>query len=520
MKRINLIFKTLIVSLLVISLGACSDSDKEELTPAESQKQLILAALESDPQLSQFTEAFRSIDLSSSPATNFTILAIKNNIVEGGITADILKRHILEKAYTPSALTEAGKVKSMSGTELVVKTIEGIVALNNTPIGTHTSVGNSTLYILDKAIPAENTFLGLASEFDVTKSKVLELRPEAIDLDGATFEWTQEFGGKKSVISTEVNYDFITLAAGEYKLNLKATLANGKTLEVNTVITVTEPENDLSAYPSRIFDFIPAPGINLLVNKADKSPYTKAEALDVVYTQLKNGSGNVYMGAFGGYMVVGFDHTIMNKPGYCDFTTKCNWNSNVSPSIIWVAYDKNKNGKPDDDEWYEIKGSEYGGVNDLGIQSYTYQTTKTDNGFAWTTQDGKTGFVANPEFFGNKVGDVEIAPWITGPTFTLTGRQLKPTIDEDDMYKPALPFAWGYAANQPNGSKQAAIDIDWAVDSKGNKASLPGVDFVKVVNAIQGMRPAMGEYRYQVVSIEDLHLQTVEITTEEAQSAN
>ena len=108
MKRINLILKTLIVSLLIIGLGACSDSDKEELTPAESQQKLILAALESDPQLSQFTEAFRSIDLSGSSATNFTILAIKNNTVEGGITADILKRHILEKAYTPSALTEAG----------------------------------------------------------------------------------------------------------------------------------------------------------------------------------------------------------------------------------------------------------------------------------------------------------------------------------------------------------------------------------------------------------------------------
>lgn len=24
-----------------------------------------------------------------------------------------------------------------------------------------------------------------------------------------------------------------------------------------------------------------------------------------------------------------------------------------------VAFDKNKNGKPDDDEWYEIAGSEY-----------------------------------------------------------------------------------------------------------------------------------------------------------------
>jgi hypothetical protein len=517
MKRINLILKTLIVSLLIIGLGACSDSDKEELTPAESQKQLILAALESDPQLSQFTEAFRSIDLSYSPATNFTILAIKNNAVEGGITTDILKRHILEKAYTPSALTEAGKVKSMSGTELVVKTIEGVVALNNTSIGTHTSVGNSTLYILDKAIPAENTFLGLASGFDVSISKVLELRPEVIDLDGATFEWTQEFGGKKSVVSTEVNYDFITLAAGEYKLNLKATLANGKALEVNTVITVTEPENDFSVYPSRIFDFAPAPGQNLITHKLeDGTPLTKAEALDSVYTVLKQGSGNVYLGAFGGSMTVGFDHTIMNKSGFCDFTTKYG-GDNTSPSIIWVACDANKNGKPDDDEWYEIKGSEYGGVNDLGIQSYTYSTTKNaDGGYDWTTQAGVTGAVSQEK----RAPKINVVPWITDPIYTLTGRQLKPNINESNTYKPILPFAWGYAANQPNGSKQAAIDIDWAVDAKGDKVHLPGVDFIKVVNAIQGMRPMMGEYRYQVVSIEDLHLQTVEITTEEAQSAN
>jgi hypothetical protein len=519
MKRINLIFKTLIVSLLIIGLDSCSDSDKEELMPAESQQKLILAALESDPELSQFTETFRSVDLSSSSSTNFTILAIKNDAVEGGITSDILKRHILDKAYTPSALTEAGKVKSLGGVDLVVKTTEGVVALNNTPIGTHTVVGNSVLYVLDKAIPAENTFLGLAPEFDVTISKVLELRPEVIDLDGATFEWTQEFGGEKSIISEEVNYDFITLTTGEYKLSLKATLPSGKILDVTTVITVTAPETDLSAFPNRIFDFIPAPGQTLLINKPDNNPYTKEEALSAVYEQLKTGNGNVYMGAFGGYMIVGFDHTIMNRPGFCDFTTKYG-GMNVSPSIIWVAYDANKNGRPDDNEWYEIKGSEYGGENDLGIQSYTYETTKTDDGYAWTTQDGKTGFVHDSMYGSSIMARVAVAPWISGPTYTLTGRQLKPDINESNTFKPVLPFAWGYAANQPNGSKQAAIDIDWAIDAEGNSVRLPGVDFIKVVNAIQGMRPMMGEYRYQVTSIEDLQLQTVEITTEEAQSAN
>lgn len=507
-----LILKTLILSLLVAGFASCSDDpDKEVLTPAQSEQKLILAALESRPELSEFTEAFRSLDLGSSTATGFTILAIKNDVAEGGITADILKRHILEKAYTPSALTEEGKVKSLGGIELVVKTTEGVVALNNAPIGTHTVIGNSTLYILDEVIPAENTFLGLAPEFAVTISRVVALRPEVIDLDNASFEWNQEFDGNKSVISEALNHDFITLVPGEYKLTVTAKQPNGKTLSATTTITVTEPEEDLSAFPNRIFDFTPAPG-QYVTLYGD----TKDQALNTVFEQLKEGKGNVYMGAFGGQMVVGFDHTIMNRPGFCDFTTRYG-GGNASPSIIWVAYDTNGNGKPDDDEWYEIKGSEYGGENDLGIQSFTYQTTKSDGGFPWTTQSGETGHVLDSPPFAT----VDVAPWLTSePTFTLTGRQLKPIIDESNTFKPALPFAWGYAANQPNNSKQAAIDIDWAVDADGNKVHLPGVDFIKVVNAIQGMRPMMGEYRYQVISIEDLHLQTVEITTEEAQSAN
>lgn len=512
MKKLNLILKTCILSWIFIGLNSCTKNEKEEFSPAQNQQKLILAALESNPQLSQFTAAFRSLDLSASKATDFTILAVKNDVSEGEINTELLKRHILEKAYVPSALTETGKVKSLGGTELVVKTTEGVIALNNTPIGTQTTVGNSVLYVLDKIIPAENTFLGLAPAFNISVSRVLRLRPEAIDLDNASFEWTQEFDGQKSVLSGELDYNFITLVPGEYKLNLKASRPDGKTLSVTTTVTVTAPEEDFSAYPNKIIDFMPAPGQTI-----KRLGATKEEALNNIFKEMKTGNANIYMGAFGGYMIVGFDHTILNKPGYCDFTTKFG-GLNVSPSVIWVAYDANGNGQPDDEEWYEIKGSEYGGANDLGIQSYTYETTKVNKGYAWATQDGKTGAVTDSEFFGSVMAEVEIAPWITGATFTLTGRQLNPNINEDDTFKPILPFAWGYAANQPNGSDQAAIDIDWAVDAKGNKANLPGVDFIKVVNAVQGMRPMMGEYRYQVSSIEDLHVQTIEISTEQAQS--
>jgi hypothetical protein len=524
--RTNTTFKTWIAALLFTGAMACSDPAKEEFTPAQSQQKLILAALESDTTLSKFTEAFRAIDLASSAATGFTILAVKDTALHVSLTEEIFKRHILETAYAPSALSEAGKVTTLGGGELVVKTTEGVVALNNTIVGTHVNVGNSVMYVLEKLIPESNTFLGLNTDFNVTTSKVLRLRPEAIALEDASFEWSVEFEGTKSVASQELNYNFITLATGIYKLALKATLPGGKELNVAATVTVVEPETEYSPHPNHIIDLAAAPGQSL-----SKLGKTKDEALNYAYDQLKAGSGNVYMGAFGAYMVVGFDHTIMNRPGYCDFTTRYG-GGNVSPSIVWVAYDANDNGAPDDDEWYEIKGSAHGGPNDLGIVSYTYSTTKTVKtdtepaGYPWTKSDGTTGAVIDSHQNGGASGriiiTVGIVPWIEGDAFTLSGRELKVEIDYSNSllsaYLPALPFSWGYAGNQPNGSKKAAIDIDWAVDANGNSVHLPGVDFIKVVNAIQGMRPMMGEYRFQVSAISALHVQSIEITTEEAQA--
>lgn len=43
----------------------------------------------------------------------------------------------------------------------------------------------------------------------------------------------------------------------------------------------------------------------------------------------------------------------------------------------------------------------------------------------------------------------------------------------------STPPEWGYVnAINPD------IDIDWAVDKNGNKANLPGIDFIKVVNCV------------------------------------
>ena len=68
----------------------------------------------------------------------------------------------------------------------------------------------------------------------------------------------------------------------------------------------------------------------------------------------------VSLGGFGGYVVVGFDHSIDNKVGEYDFgITGNSFAGSSEPGIVWVMQDENGNGLPDD-TWYELKGSETG----------------------------------------------------------------------------------------------------------------------------------------------------------------
>lgn len=66
----------------------------------------------------------------------------------------------------------------------------------------------------------------------------------------------------------------------------------------------------------------------------------------------------ITLGGYGGYVTVGFDHTLRNAKDAKDFLVLGNAFENSSePGIIQVAYDVNQNGQPDEEEWFEIAGS-------------------------------------------------------------------------------------------------------------------------------------------------------------------
>ena len=111
---------------------------------------------------------------------------------------------------------------------------------------------------------------------------------------------------------------------------------------------------------TKVLEYVPAPGqfVNASLPKyeagdTDESIRAKAEST------MKAGSSFIGLGAYGGYVVVGFDKPIVNVPCEYDFKTAGNaYVNNAECGIIMVSQDKNGNGLPDD-EWYELAGSEY-----------------------------------------------------------------------------------------------------------------------------------------------------------------
>lgn len=246
----------------------------------------------------------------------------------------------------------------------------------------------------------------------------------------------------------------------------------------------------------------------------------------------------VSLGGFGGYIVVGFDHTIENKAGLCDFRVQGNAfyangqseYGSSEPGVIEVSFDANGNGLPDD-EWYEIAGSSYneGGEswieqareagNDVRtIRNYeiTYYRPATEPGkpteeyIRWEDNQGESGYKAMnsahlQSYYPQWIDEEQIT--FSGTRLPQNGIDLSGVGNNFALYK----FAYGYADNEPNTSDRSAIDIDWAVDADGQPANLPGVDFIRIHTGVNQENGWLGECSTEIMGVVDLHLTEVRI---------
>jgi len=289
-----------------------------------------------------------------------------------------------------------------------------------------------------------------------------------------------------------------------------------------------------SPYIHKVFEYRPAPGqfVNELPKYEDGD--THEDILQKVEeTIVGNKKKLVTLGAYGGYIVFGFDHLVENKPGKYDFKIWGNayysnpvlFAGSSEPGIVMVSYDDNGNGIPDD-PWYELAGSEYNKpqtVKNYEITYYKPDTNKiptphptfpflVDTSYIkWTDNLGNTGHVAKN---ASHTKHLYYPQWIDEETLVFTGTKLANNgVNEDGTGQFFLQYAypWGYADNHPNDNIRSNFDIDWAVDEQGNKVNLHGIHFVKVYTGVNQYCGLWGETSTEVMGAEDLHIQGIDI---------
>ncbi len=305
-------------------------------------------------------------------------------------------------------------------------------------------------------------------------------------------------------------------------------------------------------YITKVYDFVPAPGQFINNIPYVEEPVSKDSILSLVeecicgYVE-SNGKvvvagATISLGSFGGYVVFGFDHSVVNVKGEYDLQIFANAaQSNSRPSllggssesgIVMVSRDVNGNGVPDD-PWYELAGSEHNHPKTQKHFTITY----------YKPDDSQFGPLAMGQYHNqylrwtsNSVDSIQEGylrknfwhqqsywpMWVEGEVLTFEGTKLRGNAQNfsataDDWHQ--YFFDWGYVDNRPDewyGYKNNATNIDaselnkgfkldWAVDDDGNPVELKKIDFVKVYSAMLQDCGWLGETSTEVGGAIDLH---------------
>ncbi len=297
-----------------------------------------------------------------------------------------------------------------------------------------------------------------------------------------------------------------------------------------TVLGVTFVASANSPFITKVYDFCPAPG--QIVNEIPEIPSDadREEVNAIVLEQIggDRNPGMISLGAYGGYVVFGFDHPVVNVEGKSDL--KIYGNAFVSdmgsgggscePGIVMVSIDANGNGVPDD-YWYEIAGSEHD--NEAIYKGFKIVYHKPDDDcepvvdeenpsvvdkeyiMFTTNQPGyETGYVTRNAFHQQSYWP----EWLGVETLEFAGTRLPDNGEnrgaDGEQYWMLKFYERGYVDNLPN-SDDEGINIEWAVDADGIPVSLPKIDFVKVYTAVSQSCGWIGETSTEVCGAEDLH---------------
>ncbi|MDE6512999.1 MAG: cell surface protein [Muribaculaceae bacterium] len=370
-------------------------------------------------------------------------------------------------------------------------------------------------------IPMVN--LGIDDAYYIPRMSKLPLESA---LTGEKYVWTVN----GDTVSTDRSYIFLAREEGTYAMSFEI-VDDSTPYYFEFTVTVLHEEVEYSPYISRVYEYCPAPG--QFVNEMPKYEPGDTYA-DILKKCEESISGTndvmITLGAYGGYVTFGFDHTVINVVGEKDFriwgnafyelTNPDARGGSAEPGIVMVSYDTNCNGEPDD-EWYELAGSEYYKPETLHDYSITYSRPEPghipqedETGYLddvtyipWRDSEGMTGYVAKNIFHSQEYFPM----WEVGEKLTFWGSRLAPNgidLSETGRYYVLYAYDYGYVDNHPNDFADLnSFDISAAVDSAGKHVSLPGIDFVRVYTGLNQYCGWLGETSTEIARACDLHIE-------------
>ncbi len=287
-----------------------------------------------------------------------------------------------------------------------------------------------------------------------------------------------------------------------------------------------------SAYQQKVWRYVPAPGqfIDAAMLAEPETDSAGLASLDeaavcAFLTEKMAGKSNgrlLSLGAYGGYVVLGFDHRIPNGPGLdlrlygnayyagghgADSETP---GGSAEPGIVYVSRDDNGDGLPND-TWYEIGGSETDAPQTVAdYRIVYYRPAPLDADVFWRDNQGDSGYIYRNTYHTQ---DSYYPWWLPGDSLVFSGRRLPDNaVDEGADGRQSWflrAFDYGYADNHPNDSEGALVDIDWAVDADGRPVTLDSVDFVMIRTGVRQNTGWTGEVSTEVAGVEDVHCLSV-----------
>lgn len=381
-----------------------------------------------------------------------------------------------------------------------------------------------TLWGCDDKVPMVN--LGIDDTYYVCRMRKLPLESA---YTGDNYRWTLHREGRPdSIVSTARDYIFLEGTEGIYRLSFDVLDAETP-YHHDFTIHVLHEEVEYSPYIATVYEYCPAPG--QFVNEMPL--YEAGDTYADMVRKAEECIGGkrdvmISLGAYGGYVTFGFDHTVVNMPGhdflitgnaFYELTQPGKKGGSAEPGIVYVSYDTNGNGVPDD-EWYELAGSEYYKPETLHDYHITYhrpdpdRVPVADNGgflndiyyIPWDDSMGERGYVAQNTFHSQDYFPM----WVDSPALSFAGTRLASNAEDlsgTGSYYVLYSYDWGYADNHPNDFRDLnSFDISWAVDREGKPVRLPGVDFVRVMTGINQYCGWLGETSTEISGARDLHI--------------